>query len=70
MPQIASDAATTRVHQVVHQFPNSTIPWGEFHKVVAVCGLPVYWKGPLFHSTQLTTNRCVDGYRFMDFYKQ
>lgn len=59
-----------KVHHVVHSFPSSALHRDEFAKVVQVCGMPTYWRVPLFNCTPPTASGCVDGYKFMDFWKQ
>ncbi|XP_059622179.1 uncharacterized protein LOC132265471 isoform X2 [Phlebotomus argentipes] len=68
-PQISVETTMQRIQATVHLFPNSQIHRDEFHQIVAVCGFPVYWRAPLFNCTQHTPSGCVDGYKFMDFWK-
>ncbi|XP_055715878.1 uncharacterized protein LOC129809801 isoform X2 [Phlebotomus papatasi] len=68
-PQISVETTTQRIQSTVHQFPNSQIHRDEFHQIVATCGFPVYWRAPLFNCTQHTPSGCVDGYKFVDFWK-
>uniref|UniRef100_A0A1B0DC33 PP2A regulatory subunit B'' EF-hand domain-containing protein n=1 Tax=Phlebotomus papatasi TaxID=29031 RepID=A0A1B0DC33_PHLPP len=67
---ISVETTTQRIQSTVHQFPNSQIHRDEFHQIVATCGFPVYWRAPLFNCTQHTPSGCVDGYKFVDFWKQ
>lgn len=42
----------------------------DFSCVLKICGLPFYWRMPLYNCTQLTPTGLVDGKRFLDFWKQ
>jgi serine/threonine-protein phosphatase 2A regulatory subunit B'' len=51
-------------------FPNNSVSKENFTGIVKITGLPLYWRMPLFHCTQLTPAGLVDGRRFCDFWKQ
>ncbi|CRK96948.1 CLUMA_CG010317, isoform A [Clunio marinus] len=69
-PAITTETTVQRLELVFNQFENYEIPRDKFHIVVTVCQVPLYWRVPLFMCTQLTKTGCVNGNRFLDFWRQ
>ncbi|KAG5682070.1 hypothetical protein PVAND_011452 [Polypedilum vanderplanki] len=69
-PSIAIETTVQRLELVFDQFENYEIPRDKFHIVVTVCQVPLYWRVPLFMCTQLTQTGCVNGNKFLDFWRQ
>ncbi|XP_070497933.1 uncharacterized protein [Chironomus tepperi] len=69
-PSITTETTIQRLELVFEQFENFEIPRDKFHIVVTICQVPLYWRVPLFMCTQLTKTGCVNGNRFIDFWRQ
>lgn len=69
-PSITIETTIQRLEIAFSQFQNYEIPREKFHLIVTICQVPLYWRVPLFMSTQLTRSGCVNGNRFIDFWRQ
>lgn len=69
-PTITTETTVQRLELVFNQFEDYEIPRDKFHIVVTICQVPLYWRVPLFMCTQLTKTGCVNGNRFLDFWRQ
>lgn len=70
LPTITIETTLQRIQAEFNSFPNYQVSRENFHHIVTACGVPHYWRSPLFYCTQLTADGKVDGYRFVEFWKQ
>lgn len=59
-----------RLEQVFENLPNYECPRDKFHMIVTMCQVPLYWRVPLFMCTPLTASGCVNGDKFIGFWRQ
>lgn len=69
-PAITTETTMQRLEQVFDSLPNYECPRDKFHKVVTMCQVPLYWRVPLFMCTPLTASGCVNGDKFISFWRQ
>lgn len=69
-PAITTETTVQRLELVFNQFENYEIPRDKFHLVTTICQVPLYWRVPLWNSTPLTKRGCVNGNRFLTFWRQ
>lgn len=67
---ITTETTMQRLEQVFDSLPNYECSRDKFHKVVTMCQVPLYWRVPLFMATQLTPTGCVNGDKFISFWRQ
>ncbi|XP_050673206.1 serine/threonine-protein phosphatase 2A regulatory subunit B'' subunit beta-like isoform X3 [Leptidea sinapis] len=69
-PAHQQDHALHKVQSAFATFPNSQVPRDSFKHIVKACECPLYWKMPLFLSTQQNLHAPVDGHKFIDFWRE
>ncbi|XP_021705444.1 uncharacterized protein LOC5577684 isoform X6 [Aedes aegypti] len=69
-PAITTETTMQRLEQVFESLPNYECPRDKFHKIVSMCQVPLYWRVPLFMCTPLTASGCVNGDKFISFWRQ
>ncbi|EDS33220.1 conserved hypothetical protein [Culex quinquefasciatus] len=67
---ITTETTMQRLEQVFDSLPNYECSRDKFHKVVTMCQVPLYWRVPLFMCTPLTATGCVNGDKFISFWRQ
>lgn len=70
LPTITTETTLQRLVSAFDSFPNKQVSKLDFHHILKICGLPFYWRMPLIACTQHATSGLVDGYRFIEFWKQ
>ncbi|XP_037925087.1 uncharacterized protein YMR317W isoform X3 [Hermetia illucens] len=70
LPTIATETMVQRLKSAFDSSPGNQVTKEDFHQILKICGLPFYWRMPLMACTQHQTSGHVDGYRFIDFWKQ
>ncbi|XP_068628398.1 uncharacterized protein [Battus philenor] len=69
-PPHQQDHALLKVQSAFATFPNSQVPRESFKHIVKACECPLYWKMPLFLTTQQSLHAPVDGHKFIDFWRE
>nr|XP_029722462.1 uncharacterized protein LOC109426187 isoform X6 [Aedes albopictus] len=69
-PAITTETTMQRLEQVFENLPNYECPRDKFHMIVTMCQVPLYWRVPLFMCTPLTASGCVNGDKFIGFWRQ
>ncbi|XP_049887114.1 serine/threonine-protein phosphatase 2A regulatory subunit B'' subunit delta-like isoform X2 [Pectinophora gossypiella] len=69
-PAHQQDHAVHKVQSAFATFPNSQVPRESFKHIVKACECPLYWKMPLFLTTQQSLHAPVDGHKFIDFWRE
>lgn len=70
LPQIAVDTTLQRIQALFNTFPNLHLPKESFIHLLTACGVPTYWRSPLYHCTQQTPEGSIDGHLFIEFWRQ
>ncbi|XP_063634009.1 uncharacterized protein LOC134804737 [Cydia splendana] len=69
-PAHQQDHAIHKVQSAFATFPNSQVPRDSFKHIVKACECPLYWKMPLFLTTQQSLHATVDGHKFINFWRE
>ncbi|XP_065082326.1 uncharacterized protein LOC135704758 isoform X4 [Ochlerotatus camptorhynchus] len=69
-PAITTETTMQRLEQVFESMPNYECSRDKFHKIVTMCQVPLYWRVPLFMCTPQTASGCVNGDKFISFWRQ
>ncbi|KFB53384.1 hypothetical protein ZHAS_00021697 [Anopheles sinensis] len=69
-PTITTETTMQRLEQVFDKLPNYECSRDNFQVIVQMCQVPQYWRLPLFMCTPLTPGGCVDGDKFLTFWRQ
>lgn len=68
---VAADRTLQRIITALDAYPNRQPDRVQFGAVVEACGLPRYWRMPLFACAQLDgPNGPADAKRFIEFWKE
>ncbi|XP_055374320.1 serine/threonine-protein phosphatase 2A regulatory subunit B'' subunit alpha isoform X2 [Condylostylus longicornis] len=70
LPNIAQETIIQQVKAAFDAFPNNQCGKQDFHKILKLCNVPFYWRMPFISCSQIMSGSLIDGYRFVDFWKQ